>query len=124
MSAFDENGMPLNNRVYQRSLTVTPTSSVYTFENDFARVKLRFTTPLLLDRLDILCRPVSYVAYEVEEKVQGKDIRFLFGISARACVDGKDQTVGFYKTDYSLSCGNVCQSPLAQSGDTVMIDWG
>ena len=124
MIAHDENGMSLNNRIFQRDLQVTPTSSVYRFENSFVRVKLRFTTPLLLDRLDILSRPVSYVAYEVEEKVAGKDIRFMFGISARACVDNKDQTVGFHKTDFSLSCGNVCQSPLAQSGDTVMIDWG
>ena len=124
MIAHDENGMSLNNRIFQRDLQVTPTSSVYRFENAFVRVKLRFTTPLLLDRLDILSRPVSYVAYEVEEKVAGKDIRFMFGISARACVDNKEQMVGFKKTAYSLSCGNVCQSPLAQSGDTVMIDWG
>ena len=124
MSAFDENGRGVNNRVYQRSVEVAPTSSYYTFENELASVRLRFTTPMLLDHLDILCRPVSYVSYEIEEKVQGKDVRFIFGISARACVDDKDQSVGFGKTDYSLRCGNVCQSPLAQSGDTVMIDWG
>ena len=124
MSAFDCNGKAISSRVYQKSLEITPTSSVYEFENDFAKVKLVFTTPLLLNRLDVLCRPVSYVGYEIEKKVADKQIRFMFGISARACVDNKEQNVAFEKTDYSLRCGNVSQTPLSQSGDCMMIDWG
>ena len=38
MIAHDENGMPLNNRIFQRDLQVTPTSSVYRFENSFVKV--------------------------------------------------------------------------------------
>ena len=51
-------------------------------------------------------------------------MKFVFGISSRACVDKKTQRVSFKKTDFSVACGNVCQSPLTQSGDRTMIDWG
>ena len=123
VSGFDMDGRIVRNRIYQRSLEITPTSSIYKFENELVKLELTFTTPLLLDRIDILTRPVSYVAYKIEKKVD-KPMRFVFGISTRACVDRKTQRVEIKKTDFSLSCGNVCQNPLSQSGDTVMIDWG
>jgi hypothetical protein len=123
MSAFDRTGKPARSRVFQTSSFVTPTSSVYHFENDFAKVTLTFTTPLLLDKIDIMTRPVSYVSYEVEKK-RGVPVTFVFGISAKACVNNKGQCVSFKKTDYSLSCGNTVQNPLAHSGDNVNIDWG
>jgi len=88
IAAADENGKVLRSRVYQTDLEITPLSTIYTFENEAALVKLTFTTPLLPDRPDILARPVSYVHYEVKPKT-AKPVRFLFGISARACVDNK-----------------------------------
>ena len=123
MSAFDLNDKAIVSRVYQTGLDMTPTSSIYTFENELVKVKLTFTTPLLLDRLDIMTRPVSYVAYEIEKKCE-KEVRFLFGVSARGCVNERTQRVEIKKTDFSISAGNVCQSPLSQSGDNVLIDWG
>ncbi len=123
MSAFDVCGKAIRRRIYQTDLKITPTSSAYTFENELAKVKLTFRTPLLLDRLDIMSRPVSYVEYSIESKC-AEEIRFVFGVSARATVDSKTQMVSFKKTDFSLSCGNVVQNPLAQSEDNVMIDWG
>ena len=123
MGAREMNGTPISRRVYQTGVEVTPTSSIYHFENELVKAKLTFTTPLLLDRLDILTRPVSYVAYELEPKT-AKSVHFVFGISARAAVDDPRQTVAFKKTSISLACGNVVQNPLTQSGDNVMIDWG
>ena len=124
MGAVEMNGIPVSRRVYQTGVEVTPTSSIYHFENEYVKATVTFTTPLLLDRLDILTRPVSYVAYELEPK-WAKSVQFVFGISARAAVDDpRSQTVSFKKTPFSLACGNVVQNPLAQSGDDVMIDWG
>ena len=123
VAGFDSDGKLLKRRIYQRSVKITPTSSVYDFENELLKLELTFTTPLLLDRLDILTRPVSYVSYKIEPKCD-KPMRFVFGISARACVDSKEQSVAIKKTDFSLAFGNVVQNPLAQSGDNVMIDWG
>ncbi len=123
MSAFDACGKAIRHRIYQTDLKITPTSSVYTFENELARVKLTFRTPLLLDRLDIMSRPVSYVEYSIESKCD-EEIRFVFGISSRAAVDSRTQQVSFKKTDFSVCFGNVVQNPLAQTEDNVMIDWG
>ncbi len=123
VSGFDADGKLIRNRIYQRSIDITPTSTVYQFENDLVKLELAFTTPLLLDRIDILSHPVSYIAYKIVKKIE-KPMRFVFGISTRACVANKTQRVGIKKTDFSISCGNVCQTPLTQSGDNVMIDWG
>ena len=123
VSGFDIDGKLIKRRIYQRSVDITPTSTVYKFENELLQLDLTFTTPLLLDRFDILSRPVSYISYKIVKKID-KPMRFIFGISTRACVDKKSQRVEIKKTNISISCGNVCQSPLAQSGDNVMIDWG
>jgi len=123
VAAFDPDGKIIKRRIYQKDVRITPTSTVYQFENDLLKLELSFTTPLLLDRTDIMSRPISYVSYRIESKCD-KTMRFAFGISSRATVDNKRQNVVFRKTDYSLSCGNVSQTPLSQSGDTVMIDWG
>ena len=123
VAGFDLGGKLLRHRIYQRSVEVTPTSTKYVFENDLLGLEMTFTTPLLLDRLDILTRPVSYVSYKITPKCQSR-LRFAFGISARAAVDRKEQNVRVLKTDYSLAFGNEVQNPLSQSGDNVMIDWG
>lgn len=118
---FGDNRM----KIAQTDVKLTPLSTEYTFENEYARVTLTFTTPLLLKRIDILSRPVSYVAYEIEKKCdKDTDIEFVFGISARCCVRSAEQKVVFKKTDYSVCCGNTIQNPLAQSADKDLIDWG
>ena len=123
MSAFDACGKAIRHRIYQTDLKITPTSSAYTFENELAKVSLTFRTPLLLDRLDIMSRPVSYVEYSIESKCD-EEIRFVFGISSRAAVDSRTQQISFKKTDFSVCFGNVVQNPLSQTEDNVMIDWG
>ncbi|MBQ2863214.1 MAG: DUF4965 domain-containing protein [Clostridia bacterium] len=112
-------------RFMQKSVEVTPLSTVYVFENQKARVTLEFTTPLLLDRLDVMARPVSYVEYKVE-RIDGVEggVEFFFGISAECTVNNTDRKVEFKKTPYSLCVGNTVQNPLAYSGDHVLIDWG
>ena len=123
VSGFDQDGKALKRRIYQRSVTVTPTQTLYQFENQHLHLELTFTTPLLPERPDILSRPVSYISYRIRKQTE-QPVRFLFGISTRACVDHRSQRVGFQRTDFSLACGNICQSPLTQGGDNVMIDWG
>lgn len=125
MVAADVNFGDNKNKINQTDVNVSPLSTQYVFENEFARVKLTFTTPLLLDRIDIMSRPVSYVAYELEKKCDEKvDVEFVFGINARCCVNSEKQDVSFKKTEFSVCCGNTVQNPLAQSGDKVLIDWG
>jgi len=125
LAGVSEDYKTLRRRITQTDLQITPLSSIYTFENEFAKVKLTFTTPLLLDRLDILTRPVSYIAYEIEVKKEDvEDVQFVFGISSQGCVNNNEQMVEFKKTPFSMSCGNVVQNPLSETGDRVTIDWG
>ena len=125
---FDKNNVNRYNptkRLLQKDVVVTPLSTVYTFECDKAILKVEFTTPLLLDRLDILARPVSYIEYSVE-RLDGKSggCEFMFGISSECTVNDANREVVFKKTPYSMCVGNAVQSPLAYSGDSVVIDWG
>ncbi|MBQ9745939.1 MAG: DUF4965 domain-containing protein, partial [Clostridia bacterium] len=111
--------------IKQTGLKVTPTSTVYTFENKLVKLTLTFTTPLLLDDLVLASRPVSYIRYNAEPKTEGAhDIEFYFDIGADACIDSDRQRVKFGRTDYSMYCGNIDQRPLNRSGDGVRIDWG
>ena len=126
MVGTNQDFMQTRRRIYQTDMKVTPLSTLYKFENDFVKTELEFTTPLLLDRLDIMTRPVSYVRYKVERKPGNEDkrLKFVFGINSRACVNNNRQEVEFKKTGYSVCCGNTHQSPLAETGDNAVIDWG
>ena len=125
LAGVDKDYVGLKSRIHQTNLKITPLSTVYTFENNIAKVKLTFTSPLLLDRLDILCRPVSYMAYDIEIKKESyEDAKFVFGISSQGCVNYHEQNVVFKKTPYSMCCGNSVQNPLSEVGDRVTIDWG
>jgi len=125
IAGVDRDFLPLRNRMHQTNLKVTPLSTVYTFENNLAKVILTFTTPLLMDRPEIMTRPVSYITYDIELKKEDlQDVMFAFGISALGCVNNHSQNVRFERTPYSLKCGNTVQQPLSQAGDRVTIDWG
>ena len=109
----------------QTSCTVTPTSSIYTFENELISMKLIFTTPILLDDLALASRPVSYVRYEITPKEEGDHtLEVYVDISTEACIESTNQTVAIGRTDYSIFCGNTVQKPLHTSGDDIRCDWG
>ncbi len=119
-----ENKLPIKT-VRQTNLKVTPLSTEYTFENHVFKAVLTFTTPLLLDRLDIMSRPVSYVKYDITMKEEAvDDTRFLFGINGRSCVNNDQQQVIFKRSTVSSCVGNAHQTPLSQSGDACTCEWG
>ena len=49
----------------QKSVSVLPTRTIYSFANSEVEVKLTFCSPLLPDNLDILSRPATYITWEV-----------------------------------------------------------
>ena len=53
MVATDVNFGRNRKKIRQTNVNISPLSTEYIFENEFAKVKLTFTTPLLLDRIDI-----------------------------------------------------------------------
>ena len=112
-------------KIKQKMLKVSPTKTTYYFENEFADIKLEFLSPLILSRLDIMSCPVSYIEYDIRF-TDGKDHEcfFCFDISSECAVDDYDSEVIFKKHKYSVAFGNAVQKPLANSGDSVGINWG
>jgi hypothetical protein len=64
-------------------LQVTPTRSIYDFENDKVHVTLTFMRPALPDDLDAMALPLSYITWEVRS------------------VDGKEHAVALYDSTSS-----------------------
>lgn len=109
----------------QVEMEVLPTQTKYAFADERVRVELLFTSPLLMDRLDILSRPVSYIEYTVQF-LDGKehDVKFHFDISAECCIDKLDSNVIAGRTAQSVYVGNEVQNVLSRSGDSVCVEWG
>ncbi|QHT62440.1 DUF4965 domain-containing protein [Paenibacillus lycopersici] len=113
----------------QSSLNVTPLSTVYAFEAAGVALNVTFTTPLLLDDLDILSRPASYAAFEVRS-LDGQDheVVLYYDVTGEWCVDHPKQAViGEPALDgdiVALRMSHEEQAYLNRSGDDHRIDWG
>lgn len=114
----------------QTELKVTPLSSVYTFEAGGVRLTVRFTTPLLLDDLEVLSRPASYVQFRAEAIDGGvHQLELYYDIGGELAVDSPIQEVAADRSllpDGSpvLRIGTTTQKLLNRSGDDLRIDWG
>jgi hypothetical protein len=113
----------------QLNLTVTPLSTIYTFEASDVELKVHFMTPLLLDDPDILSRPASYVSFEVRSlDTRLHDVNMYFDVTGEWCVDRSEQAVvgerGGSGNITWLRMGCEEQSYLNKSGDDLRIDWG
>ena len=113
----------------QRSVRVTPTQTLYTFEQDGARLVLTFTTPALTKNLDTLSRPVTYLTWELDS-ADGKahKVELYLDVTAEWCVDKPAQQVMWSREKANdlmlLRVGSKDQPVLAKTGDNLRIDWG
>ena len=111
--------------IQQTNCEVYATKTVYEFENDIFNLKVIFRTPLLLDDLYLMSRPVSYISYEIEYKDgQKHNTKVYFDISAETCVNDTQNIVELGKTENSVYCGRGDKDVLSQTGDDILIDWG
>ncbi len=113
----------------QLSVEVLPTRTIYQFEEAGVHLTLKFTTPALLDDLDILARPVTYVTFTVNSVDKQKHhISLYFDCTAEWAVNTTDQPVvwGRYTVSHFevLRIGSKDQQVLAKAGDNRRIDWG
>lgn len=113
----------------QKSVVVNATQTIYDFECVGVDLKLTFTSPLLMNDLNIFSRPVSYISYKVKSN-DGKnhDVKVLFSASTSIAVNTPSQTVTTQKyLTQSLSvlkAGTIAQPILQKKGDDLRIDWG
>ena len=109
----------------QKSLSITPTRTIYEFENDTVYVKLIFTSPLLIDNLKIASRPVAYMEYEVSLKdKENHTAEFYFDISCECAVDTYNGRIIAKKGENSVYFGNASQNLFGRIKDPMTIDWG
>jgi hypothetical protein len=113
----------------QTAVMVLPTRTIYQFEEAGIALTLTFTTPALLDDLDILARPVTYVTWDVRSTDAQKHMVSLYlDCSGEWAVDRPQQAIlwGRYKVGpiEVLRVGTKDQAVLARAGDNLRIDWG
>jgi hypothetical protein len=113
----------------QKSVSVNATQTIYNFSAGTIDLMLTFTSPLLMDDLNLLARPVSYVSSQVKSN-DGKqhDVAITFSASTSIAVNSPAQVVSVmqYHTDALsiLKAGTKEQKVLDKKGDDVRIDWG
>ncbi|MFY0256316.1 glutaminase domain-containing protein [Chitinophaga sp. 30R24] len=113
----------------QTAIHINATQTSYQFTCGKVNLALTFTSPLLMDDLALLSRPVSYISYQVAAN-DGADhqVQVYFGASSNICVNMPSQPViaTVYTADQLsvLKAGTQEQPVLAKKGDDLRIDWG
>lgn len=117
------------NAAIQKSVTVMPTATYYTFDCGPVQLDLVFTSPLLMDDLDLMSTPVNYISYQAKA-LDGKphDTQVYIEASSLWAVNTEDQAVDCTKETQNgisyLKAGTKDQNILGRKGDDVRIDWG
>ncbi len=125
LPSADDNYVPVCRSLRQISVTVTPTSTVYTFAHKTCELKVTFLTPLLLDRFEVMSRPVSYLFYEITPLEQGHDFCVYVDMMAELSGDRIHGRKYVGKVENGRArLGTEEQKVLNCSGDDVRIDWG
>lgn len=110
----------------QTGLDITPVSTEYTFENEWIKMSVRFTSPLLLDDFLLVSRPCTYLEVKVIRK-QPADVTITLCLSSDLvkCTEGPVSGGTYHDDDVSYGMmGKIRQHPLGHSGDHITIDWG
>ena len=113
----------------QKSLTVLPTRTIYTFEGAGISLTLTFMTAALPEDIDLLSRPVTYLTYDCQATDdRSHEVQIYLDASGELTVNMPNQavvwsseTVGDLAT---LKVGSKDQPVLAKKGDDLRIDWG
>ena len=113
----------------QKDVDMNATQTIYRFTAGKIDLTLTFTSPLLMNDLELLTRPVSYISYAVKANDNAQhQVQMYFGASTDIAVNTAAQTVITQKyTAKALSilkAGTAEQSVLQKKGDDLRIDWG
>jgi hypothetical protein len=113
----------------QTNVKLNATQTSFTFDCGAIDLGVSFTSPLLMDDLDLLARPVSYVSFSVKSKDGKKhDAQVYFGASTDLAVNTAFQevtTTKYQSGNLSILKAGTKEQPLLQKkGDDLRIDWG
>lgn len=114
----------------QKKVQVLPTRTIYEFEGADIGLTLTFMTPTLPQNLDVLSRPITYIAWAVKSQDSREHaVSLYFDASAQLAVNTMDQEVvaSRYRVGSGITAlrvGTKEQPMLQKSGDSLRIDWG
>ncbi len=113
----------------QLSVDVQATQTAYRFRAGDVDLTVTFTSPLLLEDLDLLSRPASYVTFKVTANDdEAHAVQLYFDATAEWCVNDPRQQVEWSRVAVCgldvMRVGSVDQKVLQTKGDNVRIDWG
>ena len=114
----------------QTSFDVGALSTYYIFEGAGIRLRAVFTSPLLLEDLDLMSRPVTYLELSAESRDGSRhEVSVRIRVSEQLCLDFAGQSpVTVEKLQIgdivSMKMGNSTQKVLVHDGDDIRIDWG
>lgn len=113
----------------QTASSVTPTHTRYEFQQGGVELDLTFFTPAIINNIDLVSRPVTYLTWSVKstDGVAHK-VSLLLDVDPVIAVDERGQQVVLLRNQTSrlnvLSVGTRDQNILNRSGDPIRIDWG
>lgn len=113
----------------QNSVTINATQTIYQFTAGKIDLEVTFTSPLLMNNLDLLAKPISYVSFKLKANDGKKHEAVLyFGASTDIATNNIAQEVeaSAYKNGSLsvLKAGTTTQPILKKKGDDLRIDWG
>lgn len=113
----------------QKSVDVQATQTHYKFACGNVDLDLTFIAPLLMNKLNLISRPVNYIDYKVTSN-DGKthDVSIYFEAAPNWALDEPSQlseSTSFEKGNLTyVKTGSVSQKILDKKNDDVRIDWG
>lgn len=113
----------------QLTLEMNSTQTIYNLACGTVQVKVTFTSPLLIDDLSILARPVSYISFQTQSiDKKPHTVQLYYGLTTNIAVNKPNQTVSANSYEDNglsiLKVGTKSQEVLGKSGDDLRIDWG
>lgn len=113
----------------QLTREINATQTIFKYGCGGVDVDIVFTSPLIINDLKILSRPVSYVSLKATSN-DGKQhkVQFIYNVSSNFVVNKADQKVEAkkYNSDQLtiIKAGTVEQPILKKWGDDLRVDWG
>ncbi|MBA4168757.1 MAG: DUF4965 domain-containing protein, partial [Chitinophagaceae bacterium] len=113
----------------QENIIVNATQTIYDFTAGKIKLKVTFTSPLLLNDLQLLSTPISYITAQVQS-TDGADHKVQVYLGASTDIATNTPLEEVKADKYSagklaiLKAGTKAQPVLQKKGDDVRIDWG
>lgn len=113
----------------QRSININATQTIYNFACGNIGLTVTFTSPLLINNLNVGTRPISYVTFKAAAS-DGRQhkVQVYFGTSTDLATNVPSQEVSTESLSSNnlsiLKAGTTEQPVLKKKGDDLRIDWG